>query len=203
MRVLPAVYGAICYAAFLGTFLHAIGFVGNLIVPKSIDVGPIAPLGLWNVPLLGIFAVQHSLMARPAFKAWWTRIVPKPIERSTCVLFASLALVLLFWQWRPLLTPVWEVTAPVGVIALQALFWAGWAAVLISTFLINHFELFGLHQVWLNLKNAPSPNPVFRTPFLYGFVRHPIYLGFIIGFWATPVMTVGHLRSQSPRLDTF
>lgn len=196
MRILAAVYGLASYVIFLGSFLYAIAFVGNVLVPRTIDSGPAAPLGealLWNVALLGVFAVQHSLMARPAFKRWWTTFVPAAIERSTYVLFSSLALVLLFWQWRPILAPVWTVTAPLAATALQAVFWAGWGIVLVSTFLISHFELFGLRQVWLNLKREREPDPMFRTPLLYGFVRHPIYLGFILAFWATPRMTVGHL----------
>jgi methanethiol S-methyltransferase len=196
MKTLAAAYGLTCYAVFLGTFLYAIGFVGNVAVPRSIDVGPSAPLAealARDVFLLCVFAVQHSLMARPAFKRWWTRFVPAPIERSTYVLFASLALILLYWQWRPILAPVWEVSAPAGALALQVTFWAGWSVVLVSTFLINHFELFGLRQVWLNLKREPLPDPVFRTPFIYAFVRHPIYLGFILAFWSAPVMSAGHL----------
>ena len=196
MRLLAAAYGLVCYAVFLGSFVYAIGFVGNIAVPKSIDSGPAGPLSealLRDVALLGIFAVQHSVMARPAFKRWWTRLVPETVERSTYVLFASLALILLFWQWRPMLTPIWTVASPAGSIALQLLFWLGWLLVLVSTFLISHFELFGLRQVWLNLRSERLPDPVFRTPFLYGLVRHPIYLGFILAFWAAPVMTLGHL----------
>jgi len=196
MRVLALGYGLVCYAVFLGTFLYAIAFVGNLPVPHTIDHAIAASLPEaigWDLALLGVFAVQHSLMARPAFKAWWTKIVPKPIERSTYVLFASLALCLLFWQWRPIDATVWAVTDPVGAGLLTGMFWAGWVIVLISTFLISHFELFGLQQVWMNLRQKKFADPVFHTPYLYGLVRHPIYLGFIIAFWSTPVMTAGHM----------
>src|SRR5262249_32283518 len=146
-----------------------------------------------DVVLLGIFALQHSIMARPAFKRWWTRIVPEPVERSTYVLFASLALVLLYWQWRPITSQIWVISDPTAALVVMGIFWLGWGTVLLSTFLIGHFELFGLHQVWLNLRSEKPPAVIFRTPFLYGFVRHPIYLGFILAFWATPVMTLGHL----------
>ena len=196
MRVVAFAYGLVCYALFFGTFLYAIAFVGNLPVPHTIDNAVAASVPeaiIWDVVLLGVFAVQHSVMARPAFKRMWTKIVPKAIERSTYVLFASLALDLMFWQWRPIDAVVWSVSDPVSAGLLTGLFWAGWAIVLISTFLISHFELFGLHQVWMNLRQKSFPDPVFHTPYLYGLVRHPIYLGFIIAFWATPVMTVSHL----------
>jgi protein-S-isoprenylcysteine O-methyltransferase Ste14 len=190
---LAASYGLVVYAFFLLTFGYAIAFVGNLGVPKTIDSGMPAPLLealVVNVLLLGVFAVQHSVMARRGFKRWWTRFVPQRVERSTFVLAASAALALLLWQWRPISEPlIWSVEHPAGVLALQALFWLGWATVLASTFLIDHFELFGLRQAFSRAQHAPK----FRTPGLYRYVRHPIYLGFLLAFWATPQMSAGHL----------
>jgi protein-S-isoprenylcysteine O-methyltransferase Ste14 len=195
-RVLAFAYGLAAYAVFFGTILYAIGFVTGIVVPKTVDTGsegPIVEALVVNVLLMSLFAVQHSVMARQGFKRWWTRFVPAAIERSTFVLLASLTLILLFWQWRPIPATTWEVTEPTLAIALVGLSLLGWAIVFIATFLINHFELFGLSQVVLNLTGRKPAEPRFRTPFLYKLVRHPIYLGFVIAFWATPVMTVSHL----------
>src|SRR5689334_1203200 len=189
-------YGIVCYVLFLPTFLYAIGFVGNFIVPKSIDSGAVGAtvqsLSI-DVVLLGVFAVQHSAMARQGFKRWWTQIVPRPIERSTYVLLSSFALILLYWQWRPLPDVIWSIGNPIGAGILTAVFWLGWVIVLISTFLINHFDLFGLQQVYVHSQGRKTEPPSFKTPVFYRFVRHPIYFGFLLAFWAAPMMTVGHL----------
>jgi protein-S-isoprenylcysteine O-methyltransferase Ste14 len=195
-RLVALLYGLVAYVVFFGTILYAIGFVTGLVVPKTIDGGPAASVAeaiIIDLLLMSLFAVQHSVMARPQFKAWWTQYVPKSVERSTYVLLASLALVLLFWQWRPLPAVVWQIDDLQLAMTMMGLSFIGWVIVFTSTFLINHFELFGLHQVANNLSGRPMPAPRFRTPLYYRFVRHPIYLGFIIAFWLAPVMTVGHL----------
>jgi len=195
-RLLALLYGIVSYFVFFVVFLYAIGFVSALGVPKTIDTGAAAPLLealTIDILLMSIFAIQHSVMARPQFKQWWTRLVPKSVERSTYVLFSSLALVLLFWQWRPIEGLAWQINDQRIAMAFIGLSLVGWLIVLTSTFLINHFELFGLHQVANNLTGRPMPAPRFRTPLYYNFVRHPIYLGFIIAFWAAPKMTMGHL----------
>jgi protein-S-isoprenylcysteine O-methyltransferase Ste14 len=189
-------YGVVAYIAFLGAFLYAIGFVIGIGVAKTIDTGPVTPLTqalLIDILLMALFAIQHSVMARKPFKQWLTRYIPVSIERSTYVLATSLVLMLLFWQWRPITTVVWQVTNPTLAMFLLALSLAGWVIVLVSTLLINHFELFGLQQVTHNLSGRTAAAPTFKTPGFYRFVRHPIYLGFIIAFWAIPVMTLGHL----------
>jgi methanethiol S-methyltransferase len=200
MGVVALIYGIVAYSLFFVTFLYAIGFAGNMLVPKSLDIGLPAGAGsetfatslLVNIVLLCIFAIQHSVMARPAFKRVWTKVIPKAIERSTYVILASLALILLFAQWRPMPTPVWDL-AGIGATLIQVVFWSGWLLVLSSTFLIDHFELFGLKQVFARLMRRALPDPVFRTPLFYKHVRHPLYLGFILAFWASPRMTMGHL----------
>ena len=195
-RILTISYGAASYLVFLAAFLYAIGFVGNLVVPRSIDNAVTASIGeavVVNVLLLGAFAVQHSVMARPAFKRQWTRLVPKTIERSTYVLISSLLLFLLYWQWRTMPAVAWDVTWPPGQIILWVLFGLGWTTVLLSTFMINHFDLFGLRQVYRAWRGRPYTELAFRTSLLYRVVRHPIMLGFLIAFWATPTMTAGHL----------
>lgn len=195
-RALAFVYGVVCYLIFLFTFLYAIAFVGNLFDLKTIDSGPQGPL----VPsliidglLLSLFAVQHSVMARQWFKRAWTRFVPEPVERSTYVLLASLVLLLLYWLWQPIRIVVWDVTNPNGRLLLQGLFWMGWGGVLFSTYLVDHFSLFGLRQVYYHFKGVAAEPIPFKTPGLYKAVRHPLYLGFIVAFWSTPRMTVGHL----------
>jgi methanethiol S-methyltransferase len=195
-KILFFLYGIICYMVFFVTFLYAIGFVGNFVVPKSIDSGfqgGTSFVWLINILLLSLFAIQHSVMARQGFKKVWTKIVPQSIERSTYVLFASIALILLFAFWRPIPEVVWNVGNPFFAGILNVLFFVGFFMVLLATFLINHFNLFGLQQVYRNLKEKEQVYPKFVKPFFYKVVRHPLYLGFLIAFWATPKMTVGHL----------
>ena len=195
-RIIAFIYGVTCYLIFFGTFLYAIGFVGNFLVPKSMDSIPEMTFGqalLINVGLLGLFALQHSIMARPAFKRWWTAFVPPQVERSTYVLFSSLALLLLFWQWQPMGGTIWNIENSTGRLLLYGLFAFGWSLVLVSTFLINHFDLFGLRQVYLYLRGKEYTPLKFGTPGPYKLVRHPLYVGWFFAFWATPTMTVAHL----------
>lgn len=195
-RHLALVYGALNYLVFLVVFLYAVGFVGNLVVPRSVDCGPTTPVGaafVIDVALLGLFAVQHSVMARPAFKQRLTRAVPQYLERSTYVLASNVVLALLFWQWRPIPAIVWDVTTPAVRLVVWGLFWLGWLIALVSTFLISHVDLFGLRQVYLAWRARPYTDVGFRARSLYRVVRHPLMLGFVIAFWAAPTMTVGHL----------
>jgi len=195
-KIIALLYGLIAYFAFFGTILYAIGFVGNLFVPKTIDGEPQVPLIqaiLINASLLLLFALQHSIMARPFFKKWWTKIIPEPMERSTFVLVSSLCLILMMWQWQPIGGVIWSVENEIAKTVLLVLYITGWAIVFISTFLINHFDLFGLRQTWLYVTGKKYEHLPFRVPFFYRFVRHPLYLGFLIAFWSTPVMTVAHL----------
>ena len=195
-RLLIFAYGLVCYAVFFATFLYSVGFIGNFWVPKSIDSAREVAVGsaLWtDLALLGLFAVQHSVMARPAFKRWWTRFVPVEAERSTYTLLSSVALILLFVFWQPMGGMVWNVESALGQGLLYGLYAFGFGLVLVSTFLINHFDLFGLRQVWLQLVGKPYTPVTFRTPLIYRYVRHPLYVGWFCVFWATPTMTAAHL----------
>jgi len=195
-RIVAFSYGTLCYLVFLATFVEAVLFIGNIGLPRTIDSEATAPFWqalLVNTLLLGLFAVQHSVMARPAFKRWWTRWVPKPVERSTYVLFSSLALLLLFHTWQPMGGTLWDVRDPIMRGTIYSLFAGGWLLILVATFLINHFDLFGMRQVWLYLNQRPYTPLEFKTPGLYRYVRHPLYVGWLLTFWATPTMTAAHL----------
>jgi len=195
-RISGLFYGVFSYAIFFATFLYAIGFVGNIYVSKGIDSIPNVPMTqalLINLVLLGVFAIQHSVMARPFFKRWLTRFIPQSMERSTYTLTSSLALILLFWLWEPMGGLVWSITNPTGIALMYVGFAFGWLLVLLCTFLINHFDLFGLRQVWLNFRNKPYTPLDFKLPYLYQIVRHPMYVGWFFAFWCTPTMTVAHM----------
>lgn len=195
-KIIVLFYGISAYIIFLISFLYAIGFVGNLIVPKTIDSGAETNLTtslFINIGLLSLFAIQHSIMARPAFKAWWVKFIGKAAERSTYILLSSLALLLIFWKWQPMTSIIWKIENSVLILSLQVAFWMGWIIVLLSTFMISHFELFGLTQIIDNLKDKVTESPKFQTNYLYKIVRHPLMLGFLIAFWAAPTMTIGHL----------
>jgi len=196
LKLVAFLFGAAAYLTSLVTILYAIGFVSDIAVPKAIDTGEKSPFSealAINLALMSLFAVQHSVMARKGFKQWWTQFIPKPIERSTYVLFASLTLLLLFGQWRPMPATIWRIEGHEMALSIAVLSLVGWVIVFTSTFRINHFELFGSHQVIHNLSGKKMPSPIFRTPLLDNFVRHPIYLGFIIAFWAAPSMSARHL----------
>lgn len=197
MRALFLAFSLVAYAVFFATFLYLIGFVGNLAdLPITVDKGPAGPMAaavITDIVLIALFGIQHSVMARQGFKRAWTQTVPKPIERSVYVLFASAALIIMFIFWRPIQGTVWDVANPLGQTILWAMFFAGWGIVLLSTFLINHFELFGLQQAWLHLRGQEASPHVLRQPLLYKWVRHPLYAGFFLAFWSTPHMTFGHL----------
>ncbi|OBG73973.1 MULTISPECIES: methanethiol S-methyltransferase [unclassified Mycobacterium] len=195
-RYLTVGYGAAGYLLFLAAFLYLVAFLGNFWAPRTVDRGPASPTG-WAVSidaaLLAVFGLQHSVMARPGFKSWWTRLVPPAVERSTYVVCSSVALVLLYWQWRPAPTVVWDVQVPAARLLLWAAFWLGWAICLAATFMINHFDLFGLRQVYLAWRAEPYTDIEFHVRLLYRLVRHPLMLGFVVAFWAVPTMTAGHL----------
>lgn len=195
-RIVAFSYGIFCYGAFLVVFLYAVGFVAGIVVPKTIDAGAESAVRLAlvvDLALLGLFALQHSVMARPAFKRWWTRLVPKSVERSTFVLASSAALALLFWQWRPIPTAVWNIRNTAGRDLVWTLAAAGWLTVFLTTFMISHAHLFGVSQVWSRLLGREAPGPQFQTKWLYGHLRHPLMLGFLVAFWAAPSMSAGHL----------
>jgi methanethiol S-methyltransferase len=195
-RLAAFLYGLVCYGIFFVTFLYACGFVGNFVVPRSIDSASVTSWQnalLVDAALLGIFGIQHSVMARKGFKNWWTQFVPKPIERSTYVLFSSLCLIALFYCWQPIGGIIWNVTNSIGVTILYTLFASGWLLVLATTFLINHFDLFGLRQVWLYMRGKEYTSLKFVTPGPYKYVRHPLYVGWLLAFWSTPTMTITHL----------
>jgi protein-S-isoprenylcysteine O-methyltransferase Ste14 len=195
-RLFALIYAVLAYAVFLVTFLYAVGFVGGFVTPTTIDSGLAGPVGtavLVDVLLLGLFGLQHSIMARPGFKRWWTRLVPRAVERSTFVLFASVILLVLFYYWRPIQAVVWDLHGPVARDIMWALFAAGWLIVFLGTFMIDHFDLFGLRQAWTYFRGREYQHPHFQTRGFYSYVRHPLMLGFIVAFWATPVMTVGHV----------
>jgi len=196
-RSLNMLFALVAYAIFFATFLYLIGFVGNIAaVPRTVDIGPAAPVAAAlaiDIALIALFGLQHSVMARPGFKAWWTRVVPPPAERSVYVLMASATLIILFSFWRPIAGTAWSVTNPLGEALLWALFALGWGIVLLSTFLLNHFELFGLQQAWLHLRGRQAEPPELRQPMLYKWIAHPLYAGFFLAFWATPRMSYGHL----------
>jgi protein-S-isoprenylcysteine O-methyltransferase Ste14 len=195
-RLCALLYGLICYAVFFATFLYAIGFIGNFVTPTSLDAAATGSLGaalLIDIALLAVFALQHSIMARPAFKRRWTRVVPAVVERSTYTLFSSAALLLVFWQWRPIGAFVWSAHSTGVTWLLYGGFAFGWLLLLASTFLINHFDLFGLRQVWLYFRGRAYTEIPFRTPALYQLVRHPLYVGWLFIFWSTPTMTASHL----------
>lgn len=195
-KILFLLYAVIAYITFLGTILYSIGFVGNVVVPKSIDGIPEVPLWqaiLTNTIFLLLFAAQHSIMARPAFKKWWTKIIPEPIERTTYVMLSNIFLIAVMYFWEPMGGVVWSTDNPMLTNIICTVFFAGWGIVLLSTFMINHFDLFGLRQVWMYFRGKPYTHLKFQVPYLYKYMRHPLYLGFLIGFWVVPTMTVTHL----------